>query len=285
MADKFPVKVVTPGTSLGEFEVGDSIGIDSGGTGGITAPAALSNLGAEASANKGNANGYASLDGGGKIPAGQIPAVALPEVHVVADETARLALTVQEGDEAIQLDDGTHWIYDGTSWFERPQPTTFPLEIKDGGASQTLAAKVLNFIGFTITEPSTDEIDIQAPSGGGQSAIAISLEDGKAKDTFYTVMGTLIWPGSGVVGTPGSVTANMFVKASGDEGDFRLFDATNGLAIAEVLNIVSDDVTDLIDLGSLSNISAGEALWELQGLESTGDKGAEFNFLSMTINL
>ena len=283
MAQKFPVKKVVAGVSLGEFEAPDFVGIDDGGTGGITAPAALSNLGAEASANKGNPNGYPSLDGGGKIPVAQIPATALPEVHVVADAAARIALTVQEGDEAIQIDDGSHWIYDGTTWYERPQPATFPLEIKDGGVSQTLAAKVLNFIGFTITEPSADEIDIQAEPP--QKVIAISVIDGKAKDTFYTVMATLIWPGSNAVGVPASITANMFVKDSGDEGDFRLYDATNGLTIAEILDITSDDVTDLIDLGSLSNIAAGEALWEIQGLESTGDKGAEFNLWAMTINL
>jgi len=68
---------------------------------------------------KGAANGVCELDSGGKVPATKIPAVALPEVHVVADETARLALTVQEGDEAIQTDDGSHWIYDGSTWHQR----------------------------------------------------------------------------------------------------------------------------------------------------------------------
>jgi hypothetical protein len=72
------------------------------------------------SSEKGTAGGVAELDVGGKIPAAQIPAVALPEVHVVADAAARLALTVQEGDEAIQIDDGSHWIYDGSTWYERP---------------------------------------------------------------------------------------------------------------------------------------------------------------------
>jgi hypothetical protein len=69
---------------------------------------------------KGSANGVASLDAGGKIPAVQIPAIALPEVHVVADEAARSALSPQEGDEAIQIDDGYHYIYDGTEWLLRP---------------------------------------------------------------------------------------------------------------------------------------------------------------------
>lgn len=69
---------------------------------------------------KGFANGVATLDSGGKIPALQIPAVALPQVYVVADATARLALSVQEGDEAIQTDDGYQFIYDGSSWIQRP---------------------------------------------------------------------------------------------------------------------------------------------------------------------
>lgn len=66
------------------------------------------------------ANGVAALDAGGKISVAQIPAIAVPSVSVVADAAARLALTVQEGDEAIQLDDGSNWIYDGTTWQLRP---------------------------------------------------------------------------------------------------------------------------------------------------------------------
>ncbi len=201
MADKIPLKVRrTAGDTdaLAEMEVGESVGIDHGGTAAVTAPAALANLGAAADADltdhendtanphsvttsqtggqpvseKGNANGYAGLDGGGKVPVAQIPATALPEVHVVADEAARLALTVQEGDEAIQTDDGSHWIYDGTTWFERPGTDTFPLEIQDETVSLTLAAKKINFAGagVTATEPVADEILVTIPGGGGGGA-------------------------------------------------------------------------------------------------------------------
>ncbi len=79
--------------------------------------------GAIQSSEKGAVNGVASLDSGGKVPTAQIPASALPEVHVVADAAARLALTVQEGDEAIQTNDGSHWIYDGSSWHQYPTGT------------------------------------------------------------------------------------------------------------------------------------------------------------------
>ena len=62
---------------------------------------------------KGSANGYASLDTGGKVPTTQLPALALTEVSVVANQAARLALTAQEGDVAIQTDISTTFIHNG----------------------------------------------------------------------------------------------------------------------------------------------------------------------------
>ena len=55
-------------------------------------------------ANKGAANGYASLDGAGKIPTSQLPASAITDTFVVASQAAMLALTVQKGDVAIRTD-------------------------------------------------------------------------------------------------------------------------------------------------------------------------------------
>ncbi|WP_146144001.1 hypothetical protein [Rhizobium sp. SEMIA4064] len=59
---------------------------------------------AENIANKGVANGYASLDGAGKIPATQLPASAITDTFVVATQAAMLALAVQRGDVAIRTD-------------------------------------------------------------------------------------------------------------------------------------------------------------------------------------
>jgi len=61
------------------------------------------------------ANAIPKADGTGKLAVGWLPASSLPEMFVVADATARIALTVQEGDEAKQTSDGSHWIYDGTT--------------------------------------------------------------------------------------------------------------------------------------------------------------------------
>lgn len=53
---------------------------------------------------KGNAGGYASLDGSGLIPTSQLPALAINEVFTAANQAAMLALTAQRGDMAIRTD-------------------------------------------------------------------------------------------------------------------------------------------------------------------------------------
>lgn len=61
----------------------------------------------ELTTNKNQANGYAGLDGNSKIDINQIPDTALSRLVVVADQTARFALTttqVQNGDTVKQAD-------------------------------------------------------------------------------------------------------------------------------------------------------------------------------------
>jgi hypothetical protein len=67
---------------------------------------------------KGANNGICELDANGLVPTNHLPPLAITDVHVVADETARLALTAQEGDVAIQQDDSSSWIYDGSAWVQ-----------------------------------------------------------------------------------------------------------------------------------------------------------------------
>ncbi len=83
-------------------------------------------IGAIPTTQKGVANGVATLGADSKIPVTQLPAIAITDVFVVADITARDALTVQEGDVAIVSDAGSGqpntYIYDGTTWLEMQKP-------------------------------------------------------------------------------------------------------------------------------------------------------------------
>ena len=57
-----------------------------------------------AATEKAAANGVATLGADSKIPAAQLPAIAISETFVVASEVAQLALTVQQGDVAVRTD-------------------------------------------------------------------------------------------------------------------------------------------------------------------------------------
>lgn len=66
-----------------------------------------------ASSEKGAVNGVATLGADQKIPASQIPAMAITETFVVVSEVAMLALTAQAGDVAIRSDESKTYILQG----------------------------------------------------------------------------------------------------------------------------------------------------------------------------
>ena len=70
---------------------------------------------ARITAQKGVANGLATLGADSKIPTSQIPALALTDVNVVASQAAQLALTTEEGDVVIRTDLNKTFIDNGGS--------------------------------------------------------------------------------------------------------------------------------------------------------------------------
>ena len=77
----------------------------------------IEELGAERVVNKGVANGYASLDGNGKVPLSQVPDTLKQQTYVVLNKSERLALTnLISGDKAFERETGDSYIYDGTQW-------------------------------------------------------------------------------------------------------------------------------------------------------------------------
>jgi len=67
---------------------------------------------------RGENDGLAPLDTGGKIPNSYLPDLSITDVHVVADNAARDALTVQAGDVAVVTGTNTTYIYTGSTWQE-----------------------------------------------------------------------------------------------------------------------------------------------------------------------
>lgn len=113
---------------------------------------------------KGAVNGLAELDSGGKVPTNQLPAIAITETFVVADLTARDALTPEQGDVAIVLDIGlgesASYIWDGVVWQKLLTPT-------DG------VTAVTGGTGITSTGGTTPEISI---TNGGVDTLQLADE-------------------------------------------------------------------------------------------------------------
>lgn len=80
-------------------------------------------------AQKGAANGVATLGSDGKIPTTELPATAIAETFVVASQAAMLALTAQTGDIAVRTDVNKSFILQATpastlgNWVELLSPT------------------------------------------------------------------------------------------------------------------------------------------------------------------
>lgn len=82
------------------------------------------------------ANGLATLDAGGKIPSGQLPAIAITSTFPVASQAAMLALTAETGDVAVRSDLSKSFILGGAGnpatladWIELLTPTDTVLSV------------------------------------------------------------------------------------------------------------------------------------------------------------
>ncbi|MGH0052412.1 MAG: hypothetical protein ACQ5SW_03350, partial [Sphaerochaetaceae bacterium] len=207
----------------------------------------------------GSANGVASLDGSGKVPSAQLPALALTEVHVVADITARDALTVQEGDVAIVQDAGSGepatYIYDGTNWQEMESPT-------DGVTSVTAAGPLSSSGGTTPEISLTGQVPV---ANGGTGASTAS----GARTNLGLVIGTDVQAWSSVLdATTAPFTTTLDTKLDGIEDG------------AEVNNISDANATDLTDGGDTTLHTHDIYLTQAEGdaryvLSSTNEETVE----------
>jgi len=84
-------------------------------------------------------------------------------------------------------------------------------------------------------------------------------------NTAYETLHTLYFQGTAAMGTPTKLAALAGIIDSGAVQNVRVMDVTNGLVVAEKIGITAQSPAD-VDLGSLSNLSTGLAIWEVQAL-------------------
>jgi len=91
-----------------------------------------------------------TTDGSGKIDTSVLPALAISETYVVADQTAQLALTVQAGDVAVRTDESKSYIAlndtNGamTDWQELLTPTDSVISVNGKVGTVVLSTDDVN---------------------------------------------------------------------------------------------------------------------------------------------
>ena len=106
---------------------------------------------------KGAVSGIASLDSSGKIPTGQLPAIAISDTFVVSSQSAMLALTAEVGDVAVRTDQNKSYILKtaGAStlanWQELLTPTDSVLSVDGNTGAIVLSGTYLAKAGDTMT--------------------------------------------------------------------------------------------------------------------------------------
>lgn len=79
---------------------------------------------------------------------------------------------------------------------------------------------------------------------------------------IYETVSHILWAGSTLLGTPSSIFMTLATKTS-KQANFRIFDRTNALVVAEVTAFANTDSTPT-DMGTITNISAMQSDWVIQ---------------------
>lgn len=143
---------------------------------------------ARITAQKGAANGLATLDGASKIPSSQLPALAITDTFVVSSLINMLLLTAQVGDVAIRTDENKSYILQTepatvqANWKELLTPTDAVLSVN----GQTGAVTVLNSIvqGENIFLDFSDPLNPVIYSSGQSDPDGTIIGTGVSDDEF-----------------------------------------------------------------------------------------------------
>lgn len=202
---------------------------------------------ARITAQKGVANGLATLDGSGLIPTSQLPALAITDTFVVASQAAMLALTAQTGDVAVRTDLNKSFILTASpatllaNWQELLTPTDTVLSVNGQ-------------IGAVVLTGTTNRITVGAATG------VVDISASYVGQTSITTLGTI---------TTGTWTGTTIAVANGGTGQTSY---TNGQLL--IGNSTGNTLTKATLTGTANQITvtngAGSITLSLPSAVSTG---------------
>jgi hypothetical protein len=115
-------------------------------------------------------------------------------------------------------------------------------------------------IGAAVWNSSTDRMSLirgLALAFGGNNGFA------QTTNVAYTTRAGFVFPGTDKIGDISKINAIVFPNGAATGVDMRILDATNALVICEVLNVTTG-ATTITDMGTISNLPTGEAVFTIQ---------------------
>jgi hypothetical protein len=208
------------------------------------------------------ANALLVLDGSGLVPSAALPPLAINETFVVADQAARLALTAQRGDMAIQTDNGKTYVLATDS----PSTNADWKEVLAAGQVVSVNGQTgVVVIGIADITGLQGALDAKADTSSLGTAAAADTGDFDAAGDA----------GAAVTGHETTYDHDEFIS----EGDSRLTDdrdpnahaASHGDGGADEITIAQSQVTDLVaDLGGKIPASEKAAALGVATLDAGG---------------
>jgi hypothetical protein len=229
-------------------------------------------LGSAATLTAGSANGVATLDSGGKVPSGQLPAIAITDTFVVVSQSAMLALTAETGDVAVRTDLNKSFILTASpastlaNWQELLTPTDAVTSVAGRTGAVTLSTSDISGLG-TIATQAANNVNITGGSITGITDLAVA--DG----------GTGSSTASGARTNLGLVIGTDVLAPNGSAASLTSFPTFNQNTTGTASNVTG---TVAIANGGTGATTAGAALTALGAYAASNPSGYTSNTGTVT---
>lgn len=142
------------------------------------------------------------------------------------------------------------------------------LELDGVDLGQSQSACLVKVVSTTLPPPDIERGLISAADqdkiNKSENDLVYSFKDQlKSNKATYEVKATLFFRGTDALGTPTNIKAIAAAEAAAEPGDLKIYDSTNSQTIAELTGI-SNLTRSIQDMGALTNLPAGESVWEVQ---------------------
>jgi hypothetical protein len=219
-------------------------------------------------AQAGNANGLATLDGSAKIPTSQLPGLAITTTNVVASEAAMIALTAEEGDIAIRTDVSKTFAHNGgvagtaADWSELLTPTDAVTSVNGTSGVVVLDADDLSDAATTnkfVTAADITNLGNLSGSNSGDNAVN-SLYSGLVSNVSTNLSYTAAAAQGTVVSSDGTdavipaATGSLAGLLTGD--DKTKLDAITGTNTGDEA-AASDVDSGIVELATIAEVDTG----------------------------